>query len=242
LRSMPDLEFTFPNLICAFSRRPDRNMSLIYGDTRDSLDNRKAYLSGLDIDYRSLVAAKQVHASNIRYVDERDSGSGAITYGTAIEGTDSLVTDKKFVPLAIFSADCLSIFLYDPGQAAVGLVHAGWRSTREGIAAKTVKFMQGRFGTEPQGLHAAFGPAIRSCCYEVGDDFKGHFACGLAERDSSLYLDLGKINKEALMDSGLKEENIFDPGICTSCRRDDFFSYRREGPSCGRIMSVAMLT
>lgn len=239
---MPDLKLSFPNLVYAFSQRSDRNMSLFYGDTRDSLNNRKTFLGPLNIDYRSLVAAKQVHASNIRYVDKRNLGSGALTYTTAIEETDSLVTDEKNVPLAIFTADCLSLFLYDPKRAAVGLVHAGWHSTREKVSSKTVKFMQDRFGTDPQDLCAVFGPAIRSCCYEVSADFNGYFSLGLTEKEGRLYLDLGKINKEELLDSGLKKEQIFDPEICTFCQKEAFFSYRREGSSCGRMMSVAMLT
>lgn len=104
----------FPGVIATFSRRIDGNMSLKYGETRDSLNNRKNFLQNLGIDYRNLVCAKQIHSSNIEYVTSQYIGKGALSYDTAIENTDALITDKKNIPLAIFTADCLSVFLYDP--------------------------------------------------------------------------------------------------------------------------------
>jgi copper oxidase (laccase) domain-containing protein len=101
--------------------------------------------------------------------------------------------------------------------------------------------MQKEFNTHTEGLYVGLGPAIRSCCYEVGKEFINLFSYGLMERDGSYYLDLVGINKKQALSLGVKEENIFDSGICTSCRNEDFFSFRKEGKSCGRIMSVIML-
>lgn len=216
-------------------------MSLLYGDTKDSLKNRKAFLSELGIDYRDLVCAKQVHDTKVSYVGPGDQGKGALYYDTAIDSTDALITDKKNIPLAIFTADCLSIFLYDSKVPAISLVHAGWRNTKENITTKTVQSMEEKFNTKPEDLCVSFGPAIRGCCYEVGREFKQFFSSDLIERDGHYYLDLVKINKKQVLDSGAKEINIFDSKICTSCQNEGFFSYRKEGNSCGRIMSVMML-
>ena len=114
-------------------------------------------------------------------------------------------------------------------------------STRKDILAKTIRLMCKEFKGRPEYLQVAFGPAIRSCCYEVGSEFKHFFSGGLIERDGRYYLDLLGINKRQILDSGVKEANIFDSGICTFCKNEDFFSYRKEGKSCGRIMSVIML-
>jgi len=228
-------------LICAFSRRDHKNMSLSYGDTKDSLNNRKDFLNSLSINYRDLVCAKQIHSDLVKYAKQEDRGRGALTYDTSIPDTDSLVTDKRNLPLAVFTADCLSIFLYDSKTPAIGLVHAGWRSTKENITAKTVQLMQKLFFTYPENLYAGFGPAIRNCCYEVTNDFSNFFPDNIIKRNNQYYLDLTNINKLALLESGVKEENIFDSNICTSCQNEDFYSYRKEGKSCGRIMSVLML-
>lgn len=235
--NFPDL-----NLLCACSMRFSGNMSLTYGDTTRSAENRKDLLKDLGINYRDLVCTKQVHGSVARYIREIDRGKGALSYESAIADTDALVTDKKDVPLSIFTADCLSIFLYDSRTHGIGLVHAGWRSSKDNIAAKTVKLMQEIFNTMPQDLYAGLGPAIRKCCYEIQGEFTGIFSPGhIAQRNGRYYLDLAGINKKQLLNSGVKDKNIFDSGICTACRNEEFFSYRKEGDGCGRMISVMML-
>lgn len=216
-------------------------MSLAFGDTRFSLENRKEFLKTLGIDYRSLVCARQVHRCHAEYIEENQRGRGALSYDTAIPSTDALITNKKDVALAVFTADCLSVFLFDRITQSVGLIHAGWKSSKEKIVLKTLSLMQERFNTAPQDLYVGFGPSIKDCCYEVGEDFKNFFPGALKERNGRHYLDLVLVNKRQLIDCGVKEENMSDSNICTSCNNKDFFSYRREGKDCGRMMSVMML-
>ncbi len=206
--------------ISAFSSRKDGNMSLKYGDTNGALENRRIFLKGLGIDSGALVCAEQTHSSNVWYAKKNDLGKGALDHQEAIPDTDALITDEKRLPLAVFTADCLSVFLFDPHRPAVGIIHAGWRSTQANITTKAIHLMRREFNTKPQDLCVSFGPAIRACCY---------------------HLDLPRINKDQLLESGVKEENIFDPGVCTVCRIEEFFSYRQEKESAGRMISVIML-
>lgn len=231
----------FDFVIASFSNRRHQNMSLFYGDTASALDNRKKFLSGLGIDSQALICTQQVHGGNIRMVNEREKGCGALSYTKALLDSDALVTTKKNLPLAVFTADCLSLFLLDPCTPAIGLLHAGWRSSQERIAAKTVRRLQKEFGSQPKELRAAFGPALRSCCYEVEKEFQRYFPASVFEKDATYYFDLIHSNKKQLLASGMKEKNIFDSGICTSCQNKDYFSYRKEGRLCGRIISVMML-
>jgi hypothetical protein len=228
-------------LTLGFSSRHCGNMSLRYGNTRDARGNRKNFLESLGIDYQTLVCAKQIHNCQVKLVTKDDAGRGALSYDTAIPDTDSLITSEKNLPLAVFTADCLSVFLYDPQKNCIGLAHAGWRSTKENILSETLEVMKNEFNTLAENVCAGFGPAIRSCCYEVGEDFRDIFPSGLIEKNGRLYLDLVKINKKQLLDCGVKDTNIFDLNLCTSCHSADLFSYRKEGPSCGRMMSVIML-
>lgn len=236
--------FNLPSLkvICAFSSRYFKNMSLFYGDTADALKNRETFLKEVGIGYSNLVCARQIHSSHVKYVQEEDKGKGALSYENAIADTDAFITDRKNVPLAIFTADCLPVFLYDPQTPAIGLVHAGWRSTKENILRQTVKLMQEKFKTPIGYLSVGFGPSIRSCCYEVSREFLDYFPGEVIKKDNRYYLDLVSVNKKQVLEIGVKETNIFDSSICTSCQNKGFFSYRREGQSCGRMMSVIMLT
>jgi hypothetical protein len=82
------------------------------------------------------------------------------------------------------------------------------------------------------------GPSIRSCCYEVGRDFSRHFREGLIRRAGKTYFDLAAAAIAQLRQAGLDPGRIYDSRLCTSCRSDEFFSYRREGAQTGRSMSV----
>ena len=233
--------FFKPELISAVSTRKLGNMSLVYGRTRRSLNNRKDFLNQLNIAYNSLICAEQIHASNIEYVRDSQRGRGALSYKTSIPKTDALITDERNLPLAVFTADCLSIFVFDPKRKVIGIIHAGWRSTRENIVEKTLKLMQEKFGINTTDLCLVFGPCIRECCYEVGKEFKEFFPYDTIQRSDRFYFDLISLNRREFLDQGIRQENIVDCGICTVCNNKDFFSYRREGRNSGRMMSVIML-
>jgi YfiH family protein len=228
-------------LVAGFSDRSNGNMSLNYGDTRGSLDNRKNFLKLLNSDHRSLVCAKQTHGANIKRAGILQKGFGALNYESALPDTDAIITDQKNLPIAIFTADCLSIFLYDCVKHSLGLVHAGWRGTQGNLVAKTISSMRSEFNSRPENIHGFFGPSIKSCCYEVGQDFQEKFPKKLLKREKKLFLDLAEINRQQMIMSGIKPGNITDCSVCTSCRNKEYFSFRKEGDSCGRIMSVMSL-
>ncbi len=213
-----------PEIVCAYSRKP-QNMSLIHADTSGSLDNRREFLGALGIDYRDIVCAKQTHSDHIHLVKEGDRGKGALDPGTAFEDTDALVINIRGIPLCIFTADCLPVFLFDPQGMSVGIVHAGWKGTKKGISAKTVTFMRENLNTKPQELLAGFGPAIRGCC----------------KTEDLLNLDIADMNKQQLLESGVLPENIFDSNICTCCSNQDYFSFYLEKQASGRMICVIML-
>jgi len=51
-------------------------------------------------------------------------------------------------------------------------------------------------------------------------------------------LDLRASNRWQLMDAGVPEKQIGVSDLCTACRADLLFSYRREGAKTGRLMAV----
>lgn len=201
---------------------------------KDHIKNRKTFLNKIGLDYDNLVCAEQVHKAEVAVVTKKDRGK-------IVAGVDALVTGDINLSIAVFTADCLSVFLYDEYRNTIAVVHAGWRGSRLSIVKETVDIMIEEFGAQPKHMYACFGPAIRGCCYEVGEEFRGYFSAGLIERESKLFLDLIAINKQYLLDAGIQPKRIMDSNICTSCRNKDFFSYRKEGKTCGRTMSVIMM-
>ena len=153
---------------------------------------------------------------------------------------DGMITRKSALPLTVRTADCLSVFLFDPKHRAIGLVHAGWKGTRKKIVSRVVGLLKKQFQANTRDLKVAFGPSIRSCCYEVGREFKSFFPKALRPRGGRLFLDLPLENKKQLLKAGVPGKNIFDCGICTHCN-SNYFSYRRQGEKAGRMISFMML-
>jgi copper oxidase (laccase) domain-containing protein len=100
------------------------------------------------------------------------------------------------------------------------------------------------FGSAPQDLTAAIGPGIGQCCFAVGEEVRASFraryayADQLFSGDTKLSLDLVKANRRQLLSAGLTPDAIFTLDACTSCRTDEFFSYRAERGRTGRMLAV----
>jgi len=145
---------------------------------------------------------------------------------------DALLENTPGAVIAVKTADCIPILLVDDRHRAVAAVHAGWRGAAAGIAARAVEAMGARFATEPADLHAAIGPGIGRCCYEVGPEVAAQF--GIQGR---AHLDLSEINRALLADIGIPADRIYVCHLCTMCRPDEFHSFRRDKQAAGRLHS-----
>ncbi len=194
---------------------------------------KRAYKK-IDLSWRNLVWLSQVHGNSILVLDSRQEARPH----RSIFKADALITNQPNLPLAVLTADCLPIFMFDTGNRAIALVHAGWRGLHKKIINKVIAGMSERFSTKPSNLVAALGPAIRQCCYEVGEDFLDIFPKGAFRKNSRLYLNLAEVAARQLADNGVFKERIYDSRICTHCSSREFFSYRREGNKAGRSMAI----
>jgi polyphenol oxidase len=147
---------------------------------------------------------------------------------------DALLEDRPGSVVAVKTADCIPILLADERRRAIAAVHAGWRGTAAQIARRAVEAMSARFGTDPRDLHAAIGPGIGACCYEVGPEVREQF--GGQGRGP---LDLTAENLSQLRDSGVTWERIYASNLCTMCRTGEFHSFRRDRDAAGRMYSFA---
>src|SRR5207249_4464730 len=136
--------------------------------------------------------------------------------------------------IGVKTADCLPILLVDERRRAVGAVHAGWRGAVARIAHKTVDAMAARWSSRPEDLHAAIGPGIGPCCFEVGPEVALQFGLP-AERNR---IDLPDAVRRQLLDAGLDSRRIYTAGLCTVCHADEFHSFRRDREKAGRMFSV----
>ncbi len=205
--------------------------------------NHRAIYSALQIEAGDVVNAQQVHGARVTIVAADDGGQ-------TLKRTDALISDTPGLTLMMRVADCVPVFLYAARPPAVGLAHAGWRGTLKGIAARTAEAMASAFGYRPEELVVGLGPSIGPCCYEVGPEVvsrvRDAFGTGADELLSSAtgegkaYLDLWRANALQLKEVGV--EQVETAGICTCCRRDEFYSHRGEGGRTGRLAALIGLT
>jgi len=189
-----------------------------------------------------VVTMNQVHGDVVVIVDDHNYRLMHTTEA------DAMVTSTPGIAIGVETADCVPILLIDPMTPAIAVAHAGWRSTVKNIVRKTVMLMHDRLGTDPTQLIAAFGPAIGPECYEVDEPvmrpvreaFSFWKDVASPRGTEKWSLDLVKANRIELLQAGLEEKNIHSLGICTSCRRDLFYSFRAEGRT-GRMLSTVMI-
>lgn len=162
----------------------------------------------LGIDSGRIAGGRQVHGTELAFhegpSDERPQVDGHVIRDTGPVGL-------------VFTADCLPVAVAGPGGAAI--LHCGWRGLAGGIVA--------RGAAAVEATHAAIGPGIGLCCYEVGDEVLSAFADLGEGVASGRMLDLPEVARRLLRDCGV--EKIESADLCTNCEEALFFSHRRDG-------------
>ncbi|MDW7998277.1 MAG: peptidoglycan editing factor PgeF [Thermodesulfovibrio sp.] len=176
----------------------------------------------------------QKHTDNIQILDN---------YTEPIVA-DSVITDRKNLFIGIKTADCLPVLIFDSKNEVIGAVHAGWRGTAKGILRKTINTMKELYGCDPKNLLIAFGPHIKGCCYEVGDEViekmrEENSEDGYIFRiNGKKHIDIGIANLMQALSAGVKKENIWFSKDCTYCKNNEYASYRFHKEKAGRQYGI----
>jgi len=242
----------FPELRHAFSPRSFEkgkgvSEKLLLGrkaDPGSSEQHRKLLLENINSRAQDIYFLKQVHGDRVWVLDDRAQSPEKVEQ----EEADALITHLTEKPIAVLTADCVPVILYDPRQHVTGVIHAGRKGSQMSIVSKTISMLSMVYGSRAEDVAMATGPAIGGCCYEVDEPCIEPFRNNYQEwksfvtpRPSGRFmLDLLKANETDGLRAGILGKNIHHFGECTSCRNDRWFSYRREGTT-GRIVSIAML-
>jgi YfiH family protein len=190
-------------------------------------------------DHARLRRVNQVHGG--RVVESASYNGGA-------PDADGMWTRSPSDLLLIRAADCAPVWVVDPPHKTIALVHAGWRGVAEGVVEHAVEALCGA-GAFADDLHAAVGPHLGPCCFEVGPEVAERFmadpgavlpASGLVverKRADSSALDLGAAIIHRLSVAGVDPGRIGASTACTRCHPDLFHSYRRNGTG-GPLMAA----
>lgn len=223
------------------------NPGIYTDDDPDSVQKNLEILSNtIGIPAGQIFMPRQTHEDRILSLDSRFLSLGEEEQKERLRGVDALVTDVPGICVAISTADCVPVLLYAPDRKVVAAIHAGWRGTVLGIAAKTARLMVERYACDPAELIAGIGPSIGPEAFEVGEEVVKAFEDGGAPMARILHrhpdthkahIDLWAANRFLLLEAGLSPARIEIAGICTYTCHEDYFSARRLGIKSGRILT-----
>jgi YfiH family protein len=219
------------------SRGPYRslNVSLAVGDLPQHVEkNRRRVQETLRVE--RLISATQVHG-----VKEAVITGGHVVPPGEIPEADILITAQPGLGLVIKQADCQAVMFYDPEHRVVAHAHCGWRGQIAGILSETVARLAFSFGSRAEVLHAAIGPGLGPCCAEFRN-YREEFPPELWKYQvRPSYFDLWQLSLDQLRAAGLKSENIEVANLCTRCREEEFFSYRRDRVTGRQAAVIALI-
>ena len=231
----------------------------VHDNATKVLDNRMRLLTAINeqladdlTDQRyginSLHWVSQVHGKYIHDID-------ATTLNMAPMAADAMVSQQNGRGLAIMTADCVPIVLYQPTSGKIAAIHAGWQGLACGVIQETTK----RF-TESGAIQAWIGVCISQANYEVNTDVRDKLLAGcianhtlsktdidnfvslfsISSNDDKIKLDLPKLAAMQLEAAGMTVMNDL-PVVC-SYADTHYYSYRRQThmqqPATGRMALV----
>jgi YfiH family protein len=231
LSGFPEITFGFSTKIGLNRGAPYFfNMSLTGSDNKEIvIENRTAFFNYLGLNYDEVVLQRQIHSDIITYVSK----------GGEIGESDALITDKFDIGIAVSSADCTPVFIYDKKNKVIAGIHSGWKGTEKKIVQKTLTRLINEFNSSPENLFVYMGPSISQKNYEVGPEvaevFNNKYFIPKGEK---FLLDVPSSNYDMLIEAGIPEKNIEKSDFCTYEMKDLLQSYRRDGLSSGRALGV----
>ena len=173
---------------------------------------------------KNIYLLHQVHSSKFIFLDKYPSKKKI--------KADAVITNIKKLPIAILTADCAPILLYDNKKNMIAAIHAGWKGAFKGIISKVLNFMIKK-GCKTNYITAVIGPCISRNSYNVKENFKKKFlkknkknSVFFKNRKETIYFDLPNYIKSQL--KLMKVSKIEMINIDTFDKKNNFFSARQS--------------
>lgn len=209
------------------------------------------YRDGATVNYQlsddigSYVECEQVHGSSVEIVTEIPQERSVCK-----PACDGLVTHLRGVTLLIKHADCIPIFIYDCQKQIIGLLHSGWRGTKQKIVSHAIRTMSAIYNSKPSTIFIGIGVGAQQCCYyfEKGWDheellLQNAWKNFIKRHGNRYYLDMPGFIKISAMDVGIPETNIEIMPHCTICdaRFHSWTRQRKDGEQSKNGVSIITL-
>ena len=220
--------FIEQNLILGISTKADGNIDFRFGSTKQVSQNRTRLIRALGANIQQVIEAEQVHKTNVVRVDSTHQSK-------VIKDTDGLMTSTRGVLLMLRIADCIPVFLYDPKQSAIALVHSGWKGSVGKIVLVAIEKMMLELKTNPSDLRIVLGPSIQACC-NIWDKPPlelelPEWAPFVLRKNEGYAIDLPGFVRATALKAGVKPQHIKVSPSCTVMDKG-LFSCQRTQNTC----------
>ena len=245
LSKIKDLKHGFFNSIGGKSKNIYKSLNCGLGSNDNKLNvkkNLEIVRKKISTNAKSIFLLKQVHSNKFIFIDEKYNNKKKPL-------ADAVITNQRNLPIAVLTADCSPILIYDKKKKIVAAIHAGWKGAYKGIIDNVIKFMIKK-GCKTNHMVAVIGPSISLKNYEVQIDFKQRFinqrkknSCFFKIDKKKLYFNLAGYIQSSLKNNKIKDIDILK--IDTFDIKNKFFSARRalrlKHNDYGRNISIIML-
>ncbi len=192
---------------------------------------------------KNIFFVHQTHSNNFIFINRNSK------YKKKRIKADAIITNQKKLPIAVLTADCVPILLYDEKKKMIAAIHAGWKGAYKGIVKKVINFMLSK-GCERSQITVAVGPCINQNSYNVKYDFKKKFLkkdkknkIFFKSKKDKIYFNLPRFVKFQF--KSIKITKIDMLNINTFDKKNNFFSARRslrlKHDDYGRNISIIMI-
>lgn len=167
---------------------------------------------------------KQIHSSKIELIDNTNIEK-QIT-------ADGSFTFCKNISLAIITADCAPVFLFDNYNKVICALHVGWKGCLKDICTKAI-IKLAQYGSKKKNITAIIGPCLEFKNFEVDNLFKKKFInenknynIFFRYEKNKEFFNMKEIIKYQLHKNRIKKVHSID--FDTYTNKDVFFSHRRS--------------
>ena len=214
---------------------------------RGSKDNKKDIQKNLKfvaklmaVEKSKLILMHQTHSNKVVEVKKNNYRKKIIA--------DAIVTQMEDLALAVVTADCAPIIVYDIKNQIIGCIHAGWKGALSGIIDNTIKKIKKL--SSKNKIYAAVGPCIGNKSYEIDIEFYKKFVSKswknkkyfTKKTKTKKLFNLRKFVADKLLKLGVKVDHVDKD---TFAEKRNFFSYRRSSKlkhkDYGRCISTVRL-
>ncbi|WP_162297824.1 peptidoglycan editing factor PgeF [Halalkalibacillus sediminis] len=229
-----------------FSESPytSLNLGIHVNDKHDAVvQNRQKFNNTFHKSFAQWKCLNQVHSNLV--IDFSDDETPLRHDQPAIDA-DGMITNRKDHFLAMFYADCVPLFFRVKNTSLIGLAHAGWQGTVQGIGTVMADKLLSH-GVSLEDVEVIIGPCISSTNYEVDEKVvqqipaKFHNQVLEATSPGHFLLDLRKLNQLILTEYGFDKDQIRTTSYCTFDQQELFFSHRRDQGHTGRMMAFMFI-